>query len=166
MFKRKKLPAHLADEHGTMPAAATPVEPETEGTWIAGWNAHFAVVPKEGERTVYTWSDFEAGTWDDDTDTLSLIFIDPRNAPLTFRIPRHADPTAITMIRERIDRSIVHRQVEELPSGAIARGQVRRNPDDTLFTQIIVDDEVTDEDRIALDVFENQLREAVGLDII
>lgn len=147
-----------------MPAAATPVEPEADGTWIAGWDAHFAVVPKEGERTVYTWSDFEAGAWDDDTDTLDLIFVDPRNEPLTFKIPRKADPAAITMIRERIDRSIVHRQVEELPSGAVARGQVRRNPDDTLFTQIIVDSDVSDADRVALDAFENELREVVGLE--
>lgn len=164
MFWRKKLPQHLANEAGEMPAAATPVEPESDGTWIAGWDGHFAVVTAVGDRSVYSWADFEAGTWDDDTDTLNLVFVDPRNEPLSFQIPRDADETAITMIRERIERSIVYRQVEELPSGAIARGQVRRNPDDSLFTQIIVDSDITEADREALDVFENELYETVGLD--
>ncbi len=164
MFGRKKFPAHLVDDAGHMPAAATPVEPESEGVWIAGWDGYFAVVPAAGDRQVYSWSDFEAGSWDDDTDTLDLIFVDPRNEPMSFAIPRDADGTAITMIRERIERSIVYRQVEELPSGAIARGQVRRNPDDTLFTQIIIDSEIDETDQEALDAFEGQLREAVGLD--
>ncbi|NLW13124.1 MAG: hypothetical protein GX037_01100 [Trueperella sp.] len=164
MFGRKKLPAHLADQAGRMPAAATPVEPVSEGVWLAGWDGHFAVVPPAGDRQVYSWSDFEAGAWDDDTDSLELILVDPNNPPMSFKVPRDADGTAITMIRERIERSIVYRQVEELPSGAIARGQVRRNPDDTLFTQIIVDSDITETDREALDLFEGQLRETVGLD--
>lgn len=162
MFGRKKLPTHLSNENGKMPIAATPAEPE--GTWLAGWEGHFAVVPETGERQTYTWADFEAATWNDDTDTLTLTFVDPRHEPMSFTIPREADPTAITMIHERIERSIVHRQVGELPSGAIARGQVRRNADETLFTQIIVDANITDADREALDTLENQLRESVGLD--
>lgn len=163
MFGRSKLPRYLADENG-MPAAATPVEPEVEGTWIGGWDGYLGVIPTEGERATYVWSDFETGTWDDDTNTLTLTFVDPRTPPLSFLIPREADGLAIMMIRERIDRSIVFTQVAELPSGAVARGQVRRNPDDSLFTQIIVDSDITEADRLALDVFDTELREAVGID--
>lgn len=163
MFGRSKLPCHLADENG-MPAAATPVEPKAEGIWIGGWDGYLGVIPAEGERATYVWSDFETGTWDDDTNTLTLTFVDPRTPPLSFLIPREADGLAIMMIRERIDRSIVFTQVAELPSGAVARGQVRRNPDDSLFTQIIVDSDITEADRLALDVFDTELREAVGID--
>lgn len=110
------------------------------------------------------WSDFETGTWDDDANTLTLTFVDPRTPPLSFVIPREADGLAIMMIRERIERSIVYTQVSQLPSGAIARGQVRRNPDDSLFTQIIVDSDITEGDRLALDGLDHELREAVGID--
>lgn len=164
MFGRSKLPKHLKDSVGAMPAAATPVEPESDGTWIGGWEAYLGVVPLEGEREFYLWSDFETGSWNDDTNTLTLSFVDPRVDPLTFRIPRSADSVAITMIRERIERSIVYTQVADLPSGAVARGQVRRNPDDSLFTQIIVDSDISDADCEALNTLESALREAVGID--
>ncbi|MDY5403054.1 MAG: hypothetical protein SPG34_01765 [Trueperella sp.] len=163
MFGRSKLPRYLADETG-MPAAATPIEPTGEGTWIGGWDGYLAVIPAEGERSTYMWSDFETGTWDDDANTLTLTFVDPRTPSLSFVIPREADGLAIMMIRERIERSIVYTQVSELPSGAIARGQVRRNPDDSLFTQIIVDSDITEGDRLALDALDHELREAVGID--
>lgn len=164
MYGRSRLPKHLADESGRMPAAATPIEPVSDGTWIAGWDGYFAVVPSEGKRQIHMWSDFEAGAWDDDTNTMSLSFVDPRVASLRFLIPREADGLALMMIRERIERSIVYTQVAELPSGAVARGQVRRNPDESLFTQIIIDSDISEADRVALDVFEGELREAVGLD--
>lgn len=47
MFGRSKLPRYLADETG-MPAAATPIEPTGEGTWIGGWDGYLAVIPAEG----------------------------------------------------------------------------------------------------------------------
>ncbi|MEW6948483.1 hypothetical protein [Trueperella pyogenes] len=163
MLGLSRFPAYLADASG-MPAAATPVEPVSEGVWIGGWDGYFAVVSKSGERSTYVWSDFETGTWDDDQDTLTLTFVDLRTKPLVFKIPREADGLAIMMIRERIERSIVYTQLAELPSGAVARGQVRRNPDDSLFTQIIVDVDIDDADQRALDTLDTELREAVGID--
>lgn len=161
MFRRNKLPRFLANKQGRMPLAASPV---VGGGWLAAWPTLLAVVPETGERAEHLWSDFEAGSWDDDADQLTLSFVDPRIEPIRLTLPRDADPLIITMIRERIDRSIVFTQVAELPSGLVARGQVRRNPDESLFTQIIVDGDASQADLEALNGLETQLREAVGLE--
>ncbi|MDO5025604.1 MAG: hypothetical protein Q4E03_03685 [Trueperella sp.] len=160
-FKRSRaLPAYLA-WNGKMPAAATVVA-DTAETWIAGWATVFAVVAAE-KHTVYEWSEFETGEWDGDARTLKLTFIDPRLAPLFFQLPADYNERIVTLIRERIDRSIVYQELRELPSGAIARGQVRRNMDESLFTQIFVDGQIGVVDQEVMNELENSLREAVGI---
>lgn len=159
--RRKSLPSYLAWD-GKMPAAATAVESAVGATWIAGWTTAFAVVT-EVEHSVYEWSEFETGEWDAAERTLKLTFIDPRLAPLFFQLPKDFDERVVTLIRERIDRSIVYQELRELPSGAIARGQVRRNVDESLFTQIFVDSQIDDADQEIMNELENSLREAVGI---
>ncbi|MFY9262819.1 MAG: hypothetical protein GX483_06025 [Actinomycetaceae bacterium] len=166
MFRRKKarIPDFLRDANGTLALAASPVEPVSEGKWIGGWATELALADSAGYRQVHEWSDFENGSWDDDTNTLILTFVDPRLEPLVLSLPREADGLIITMIRERVDRSIVLQQFAEMPSGGIARGQLRRNADESLFVQIIVDNEPTAADEAVLRELENDLRGAVGLD--
>lgn len=164
MFGRKnKFPDHINFVTGKRPIAASPVEPVSEGTWIAGWATQFAVVYADGKADLYEWSDFENGSWDDDSNRLTMTFVDPRNEPVAFTLPRDADELIITMVHERVVRSIVYQAFRELPSGSIARGQVRRRADESLFVQILVDHEPTPADEVELSELENELREAVGL---
>lgn len=165
MFGKKKtaLPAFLRDEKGRLPVAASPIEPLEEGQWIAGWSGYLEVMSESGSREKYEWSEFETGNWEDEKNALTLNFIDPRLDPLVFILPREADPLIITMVRERIDRSVVYQAFADLPSGGIARGQLRRRADESLFVQIIVDNEPTSADEAVLRDLENELRESVGL---
>lgn len=165
MFGKKKtaLPAVLRDDRGKMPVAASPILPLESGLWIAGWPGYLAIVSENGSRETYEWSEFETGNWEDEKNRLTLNFVDPRLEPLVFELPREADPLIITMVRERVDRSIVYQAFADLPSGGIARGQLRRRADESLFVQIIVDNEPTSADEAVLRDLENELRESVGL---
>lgn len=164
MFKWKKsFPSHLVNAAGKKPLAASPIEPAESGEWIAGWATEFAIIRADGSRDVYEWSDFENGSWDDDANRLTLTFVDPRHEPMSLTLPRDADELIITMVHERVVRSIVYQAFRELPSGSIARGQVRRRADESLFVQILVDHEPSAADEVELAELENELREAVGL---
>ncbi len=167
MFGRKKnsFPDFVVDANGKRPTAASPIAPVADGRWLGGWPTELGIMSEDGSRETYEWAEFENGAWDDERNLLTLTFVDPQQPPLSIELPRDADEVIITMVRERVDRSIVYQQFADLPSGGIARGQVRRNADETLFTQIIVDHDISDADRAVLNQLESELREAVGLRI-
>jgi hypothetical protein len=68
------------------------------------------------------------------------------------------------IIRERVEYSIVFQQQAQLPSGAVARGLVRRGPDETLFTEVIVDGPTIAQDEATIVRLEASLRDVTGLD--
>ena len=164
MSKKFPFPSRLADSDGKSPTTAAQVMPESADLWVACWATKFAIAPAEGERVEYEWSDFEGATWDDDADLLAITFIDSRIPQLRFVLSPDADPLVLTMIRERVERSLVFQQFRELPSGAVARGLVRRNADESLFSQILVSGTVTAADQAELDALDVEIRDAVGLD--
>ncbi|MFP7706898.1 hypothetical protein [Trueperella sp. LYQ141] len=136
--------------------------------WIAGWDGIFVVLTQAENREnlrEYAWSDCESASWDEELRRLDISFVDPDMAPLCLRVHPDTDPRMVTMIYERIERSIVYMMTTELSTGAVARGYVRRNADDSLFTQIIVDGSMHASDQLAIDVLDAQLRETVGIDM-
>lgn len=169
MFGKKKTretPSYVVAVDGSRPSAATPILDRPTETWVASWPTQFGIISADGESNFYEWSEFATGAWDETSDTLSLTFVDPRTDSIQLHLTDDASSTLITMVRERIDRSIVYQQFETLPSGGIARGQVRRNADESLFTEIMVDREPAEYDIPTLNRLENDLREAVGLPVL
>ena len=67
------------------------------------------------------------------------------------------------VIRERLDRSIFYQEHAELPSGARARGLVRRARDESLFTQVIIDGRSGPADAPRIEELEASLRDVTGI---
>lgn len=111
-----------------------------------------------------SWSDFEGAVWNGDEHRLTLRFVDNARAPLTVRLEGKSGQSLALIIRERVEYSIVFQQQAQLPSGAVARGLVRRGPDETLFTEVIVDGPTIAQDEATIVRLEASLRDVTGLD--
>ncbi|MCI7551635.1 MAG: hypothetical protein PUK40_05395 [Actinomycetaceae bacterium] len=183
MFGKSKLPHYVRDLSDKKPLAATRAGYGSFTVWIAAWANELGIFPcadastgvqpagtpldvesgDSGEVKRFDWSEFSFGSWDLDDLKLMLNFVDPSREPLAFTLFSDFSEQLVTMVRERVDRSVVYQQFVELPSGTNARGQVRRNRDEELFTEVVVDGDLTQEDLGVLDNLESELRDAVGL---
>lgn len=121
------------------------------------------IVSDVANSVVIEWSDFSRASWDSSLCELSLQFVDPQLPTLVLPLPEDYDDGFVLVVRERIDRSVVFQLFDTLPSGVRVYGLVRRNVDESLFTQIITDAEPTSEDQAAMCRFESELRQNVGL---
>ncbi|MBM7825565.1 hypothetical protein JOD55_001392 [Arcanobacterium pluranimalium] len=155
----------LCKAAGIRPSAACEVVRDGGRRWLAISPAALAILGPGEQAQLIEWSDFAHAAWEDSQRLLTLTFIDPALPQMRFELVENYSENFVTAVRERIDRSVVYQQFVELTSGVIARGQVRRNSDETLFTQILVDGEIHDKDRDEelLRELETELREAVGL---
>lgn len=138
-------------------------EVDKSGGLLAAWEDVLVIFPDGVEPLAFEWSDFANARWEGETQQLRLIFVDRQISDIYLQLADAYDETLLRAIRERVDRSVVHQIFRDLPSGGKATGQVRRNADESLFTQVISDDVRTVADREALEVLEAELREAVGL---
>ncbi|MDP9800217.1 hypothetical protein J2S49_000293 [Arcanobacterium wilhelmae] len=161
MFGRSQYPHYLRNEAGKRPTSAAEL---ADGRWLATWPESLAIVSADGAREEYDWAEFEYGRWDEETSELSLALTRRgRGEPIVLVLADGSDPSVVTMVHERIERSIVHQLVWDLPSGRVARGQVRRRRNEELFTEILSVPAHTEADRASLAQLEVELREAVGL---
>ncbi|MGV9182303.1 hypothetical protein [Arcanobacterium canis] len=160
MFRRESFPSFVENVFPQRPTSAAPL---ADGRWIAAWPTMMAIM-SEASQEVFEWSDFEYGRWNEDTLELVLVLTERgQDAPLSFQFVDGSNHSVVTMVRERIDRSVIYQVVKDLPSGSVARGQVRRKGNEELFTEILTRGQAQASDTNALDDLENELREAVGL---
>ena len=130
---------------------------------LRAFPARLEIAPRAADLGQVEWSDFSRASWESGSCKLTLYFANPQLSKLTFSLPAEYDEDFVLLIRERIERSIVFQLAQTLPSGKEVRGQVRRNADESLFTQIIADEDLDQEDRLAMIRFESELRQSAGL---
>lgn len=137
-WKRNNYPRFLHHPSAGMPAAAQQVfglEAEgstAEETWIAAWPTFLSIVTATGDRQDYEWFEFESAAWDQESRLLSLTFVDSSQQNRELHLPERADEVLLTMIHERIERSIVCQKFRRSPIGSTCpqanSPQIRRNP--------------------------------------
>ncbi len=136
---------------------------ETTVKWLAAWKEQLVFFGESELLFAVEWADFARAKWDEETRSLTLVFVDSAKPSLVFQLPLEYSASLLTVIRERITASIVCQVVRELPNGGKVYGQVRRNADDTLFTQITTENPGMEVDRLYVDQVEAELRDTVGL---
>lgn len=117
------------------------------------------------ECRAWEWVDIEKASWDDDTRVLTITFVNSAQAPLVMTVAEEGFEAAVSLVRERIEASIIYYEYRLLSTGVHARGLVRRRwQSDELFTQVIVDGDVTTpRDYERLQELEESMREVVGM---
>ncbi|XCB30300.1 hypothetical protein RQN30_02385 [Arcanobacterium hippocoleae] len=123
----------------------------------------FEIFSNDGVREAIEWSDLLNGRWSGQDLRLCLVFVDPQLPEVVLQLSENYNELFVTAVRERIEYSLVYQLSDILPSGVVVRGQVRRNADGSLFTQVLTDSTPEVADYEAMISFEGELRQAVGL---
>lgn len=115
-------------------------------SWCAAADGRTAVVTsaalvvlREGEdRQERAWGDVDHASLDADRSELTVTWVDGSPATV-LPLPEEQGVTEFTRaVKERVDHSLVHHEIEKLPGGGHLRGAIRRNPDGSLFSQVTV----------------------------
>jgi hypothetical protein len=140
--------------------AAAPV---TGGDHAVATVSALAVVGPDALRWRREWTDVDHGSWDADTATLAVTWIDG-GPPTSLALTESASPRFAEAFRERVQASVVHVERMDLPVGEI-RAVIRRASDGALFSQLLVTGtrSLTPEQRRAAEALESRARGAVGL---
>ena len=135
-----------------------------DGQWIVAFDGELAVTSggEQGELQRHSWSEFETASWSEENRRIILTYVDG-SAPLVVHFEEGEKQKIAYVVRERLQRSIVFQQGMDLPSGAAARGMVRRAGDESLFTQVIIDGQTGPEDDDAIAELERSLRDVTGI---
>jgi len=137
----------------------------TDGSWAVVTADALQVLEGEQSLVDRPWADVDRATMDSDTEELTITWVDG-SAPTILPVGDQPGVSDFTFaVKERIDNSLVHLETEELPSGGVLRGAIRRNPDGSLFSQVSISGArrtPADIDRRASDL-EARIRGVVGL---
>ncbi|GMA31007.1 hypothetical protein [Litorihabitans aurantiacus] len=165
-------PADVVRAAAVQPIAAAPV---VGGGWLVLGAREWVVVAEEGddgdgaapagwsavERR--PWHEVDSASWDADTSSVHVRWIDGT----TRRVALADDhPGLPQVVRERVEASIAHQVVRDLPGGVQVRAVIRRDGEGALTSQVSVvgTDVASPEVLRAADEAEAQARAAVGLD--
>ncbi|MCF2706355.1 hypothetical protein I6E29_03625 [Arcanobacterium haemolyticum] len=132
-----------------------------EPGWVAAGVETLAIVHGTSVRS-YEWAEFEGATWSEEKRTIVAQFVDHREPLVIVMAPGKKQRIAY-VVRERIQRSIVYQEHADLPSGAQARGMVRRGRGDALFTQVLIDGATGSIDERRLEQLEESMRDVTGI---
>jgi len=162
---RRRLPATARE---ALPAKARVMSwcEFDDGTVAVVTRAEFLLIGPDGVQVERVWGDVDHAALESDTQELTLIWVDGA-APTVLRLPALPGAEEFSRaVKERVDHSLVHQEIEKLPGSGVLRGAIRRNPDGSLFSQVTVSGTSTppaDIDQRAK-ALEDRVRASVGLD--
>lgn len=130
---------------------------------LKAFRSKLEIADYDGRVEVIEWADLANVRWDQQESELTFRFVDPKISDFKLKLSAECSELFVDVVRERIESSVVFQLFDTLPSGVAVQGQVRRNVNGTLFTQIITDNEIGETDFKAMTTFESELRQAVGL---
>lgn len=163
MLRRStRLPADVARHLAGGVLAAAEL---AEGPWAAVTRSALVLVDASGVRASHPWEEMVHGTWEGETRSFTVTWVDGTREPLVLRAVGEEVADFAAALRERIQSSIVHVAGEDLPSGAHARVLIRRSEHGELLSQVTVLGPLagTDDERVRIYELERQARSDVGL---
>ncbi len=165
-----RLPADVAVHlpAGDHVLAVAPLAPDglgAENLWAVATVSGVAVVTRDGVRWRREWVDVDHGSWSADTESLTVTWVD--GAPeRTLALAPEAGRRFPEAFRDRVQASVVHVERRTVSGLGDVRAMVRRSPDGTLLSQLVVlaARPLSLQEREAAYALESRARRAVGLD--
>lgn len=107
-------------------------------TWAVVTTERLLVVDEQHMVLDRPWSEVDRATMDADTEELAVTWVDG-SEPAVLPVGEESGVSDFTFaVKERVDHSLVHLELEQLPGGGVLRGAIRRNPDGSLFSQVSI----------------------------
>jgi len=160
MFRKVSLPSDVVRHIKGLGALVSTALVDDE--WLAVGTGDCAVVDANGIILTFPWTDVESATWEGETRTLTLQWVDGRE-DLALRMASDDVYDVTAAVRDRINASIVHVEFLETAAGGHVRAFIRRDRDGQLSSQLIARGPVTPADSAAVEALERRARSAVGL---
>ncbi len=163
VFKVRKTviepcPEIISNARGGFPITFTSALMHNTEVWLVAWDDAFGVV-NTAENLFFNWADLWHLSFNGETQTLTVTFANPQLPELIFQLSV-IDEKFMNTMRVQLDRSIIFQKVLVETEGKIY-GLVRKNTNDSFFTQVVLDGVIADEKRIA--TLHNELCDLVGL---
>lgn len=161
-----RLPARLPAEVAARVPGVSAIAwaPVRDGGWVVLSAREWVTVPPEedGAPVVRGWHEVDNAQWVTEASALQVRWID--GSTQVVRIDGD-DPRVPQVVRERVEASIVHHVVRDLPGGVQVRAAVRRDGDGALTSQVSVVGTATVTPEVArvAEELEAEARSAVGL---
>ncbi len=137
-----------------------------DGTHAVASSAALVLVDDEGVRQRYVWHEVDHASFDADTATLTVRFVDGTRPQLALVTAGQHGAGFLTAVRERIEWSIIHLEQSVLSDGTRVRVTLRRDPDGAVFSQVTTlgTPRLTEQDRAKIDDMVRRVRGTIGLD--
>ena len=158
---RTNLPQDVADQVTGKVLAAAQVR---GGGWLVLSTSGLVLAghPDSADQQ-RPWHVVDRGEWSSDGNRIQVTWVDGQ-APIDVELTRD-DREIAAVLREQVEHTLVHAEVERLPGGGMLRGTIRRDSDGTLFSQVSIVGKVRRDEALAVRVraMESRVRSQVGL---
>jgi len=138
--------------------------PLGDGGWAVASRGALLLVSGDGDAATQGWGEVEHGSWDGDTETLTVRWVDG-SAATTLALVAPVGRAFLEAFRERVQWSVVHVERALLRPGVTVQVVIRRDPSGALGSRTTVDGVGTldESERLAVARLEHSARQAVGL---
>ncbi len=150
LFKRTSLPAEPAQKLRSLTSERAvawinfpSVVPEElddpqlkKDAWVIGTSKHLALLSQEDQ--MWPWHLVDRVSWRPEESQLRISLTDG-SAPLVITVTDKSAMKFLTLVRERVDHSVVVSETVDLTMSQMARVAVRRTPTGDLIIQTIFD---------------------------
>jgi hypothetical protein len=164
LFARSSLPDDVRRSLSLAPKDSVLAAAElVDGSWAVATRTLLVTTGAGG--TSRPWCDVDRAGYDPATSTITVEWVDGAE-PWSLRLADSRRVSLATTVRERVQSSVVLADVVNLGEGRKAKVAVRRAPDGSLFSQVLVDAGVDMNDartRAVIDAAEDRVRGMSGL---
>ncbi|WP_435300307.1 hypothetical protein [Timonella sp. A28] len=119
-------------------AQDTALEPHTTMWAVATRKALYCVNSELVEVTKISWCDVDRAGWEPATRRIRVSFTTSLG-PLVMHVPQEVPVRFLTVLRERVENSVIMSETVPLTSAESARVAVRRAETGDLFIQVVCD---------------------------
>lgn len=130
---------------------------------LAGRHA-LMLVGADGIQDSGLWYEVQFARWAVDTKRLTVVWIQPEREPMVVTTESDNPKRLMQAVSARVSKTIVATRSFFTATGVRVSASVRRRVDGELFSTLIADGPMTEDDRIKADEIERTLREDLGVE--
>lgn len=107
-----------------------------DGRWTVATATTLLVVSLDGAEVDFDWDAVDNAAWDNEADTITVIFVDGRE-PLRLHLASDPEARFATTLRERVQSSVVMSEIVDVAPGVTAKVALRRTATGRIISQVM-----------------------------
>ncbi|WRS29405.1 hypothetical protein U6G28_07675 [Actinomycetaceae bacterium MB13-C1-2] len=136
---------------------------DEERVVLAGRHALILIGPG-GVEDSGLWHEVQYVKWTANNRRLTVIWVQPGREPVVVTTETDDPRSLMEAITTRVEKTIVATRSFYTPTGVKVSASIRRRVDGELFSTLLADGDLSEDDRIKADEIEQTLREELGVE--